>query len=126
MNHYRTGCCASNWPVVRKCVLVSFNTVALYAGFLLIGLVLVKPLGGYMARVFAGQKTWLDPALRPIERFIFALCRIDAHQEMTGKQYALAFVLFSLAGTLVLYAILRLQQFLPFYDPVHLVTPIDT
>jgi Amino acid kinase family/Potassium-transporting ATPase A subunit len=84
MNHYRTGCCASNWPVVRKCVLVSFNTVALYAGFLLIVLVLVKPLGGYMARVFAGQKTWLDPALRPVERFIYALCRIDAHQEMGG------------------------------------------
>ena len=103
---------------------MSFNTVALYASFLLIVLALVKPLGGYMARVFAGQKTWLDPALRPVERAIYALCRIDAEAEMTGKQYALAFVLFSLVGTLVLYTILRLQPFLPFYDPVHLVTPM--
>jgi potassium-transporting ATPase potassium-binding subunit len=100
------------------------SSVALYAGFLLIVLVLVKPLGGYMARVFAGQKTWLDPALRPIERAIYALCRIDAEAEMNGKQYALAFVFFSLAGTLLLYAILRLQAFLPFYDPVHLNTPL--
>ena len=103
---------------------MSFNTVALYASFLLIVLALVKPLGGYMARVFAGQKTWLDPALRPVERFIYTLCGIDAHQQMNGKQYALAFVFFSLAGTLLLYAILRLQAFLPFYNPVHLNTPL--
>ena len=103
---------------------MSFNIVALYAGFLLVVLALVKPLGGYMERVFTGQRTWLDPALRPIERLIYALCRIHPEAEMTGKQYALAFVLFSLAGTLLLYAILRLQAFLPFYDPVHLVTPM--
>src|SRR5712692_7393097 len=77
-----------------------------------------------MARVFSGERTFLDPVLRPVERFIYALCRIDPQQEMSGKQYALAFVLFSLAGTLVLYAILRLQAFLPLYDPVHLVTPL--
>ena len=103
---------------------MSFNTIAFYVAFLLIVLVLVKPVGGYLAHVFAGQKTWLDPALRPVERFIYALCRIDAHQEMTGKQYTLAFLFFSLAGTLLLYAILRLQQFLPFYDPAHLTTPL--
>lgn len=100
------------------------STVALYTVFLLIVLVLVKPLGGYMARVFAGQKTWLDPALRPVERGIYALCRIDAEREMTAREYAIAFVLFSLAGTLLLFAILRLQAFLPFYDPVHLITPL--
>ena len=99
-------------------------TITLYTGFLLIVLVLVKPLGGYMVRVFAGEKTFLDPVLRPVERVIYALCSIDASQEMNGKQYALAFVIFSLAGTLLLYAILRLQQFLPFYDPVHLLTPL--
>jgi potassium-transporting ATPase potassium-binding subunit len=100
------------------------STVALYAGFLLIILVLVKPIGGHLARVFAGERTFLDPALRPVERFIYALCGIDAQQEMDSKQYALAFVFFSLAGTLLLYAILRLQAFLPFYDPVHLITPL--
>ncbi len=103
---------------------MTFSNIAQYAVFLLIVLVLVKPVGGYLARVFAGEKTFLNPLLRPVERSIYALCRIDAEQEMTGKQYALAFVLFSLAGTLLLYAILRLQQFLPFYDPVHLVTPM--
>ena len=103
---------------------MSLTTIALYALFLLIVLVLVKPLGGYMARVFAGQKTWLDPAQRRVERGIYALCSIDAEREMTAKEYAIAFVLFSLAGTLLLFAILRLQQFLPFYDPTHLVTPL--
>jgi potassium-transporting ATPase potassium-binding subunit len=100
------------------------STVTLYVGFLLIIFVLIKPLGGYMARVFAGEKTVLDPLLRPVERFIYALCRIDAQQEMTSKQYAISFVIFSLAGTLLLYALLRLQAFLPWYDPAHLVTPL--
>ena len=103
---------------------MTLSTVALYAGFLLIILVLVKPIGGYLARVFAGERTFLDPALRPVERFIYVLGGIDAQQEMNSKQYALAFVLFSLAGTLLLYAILRLQAFLPFYDPMHLITPL--
>jgi potassium-transporting ATPase potassium-binding subunit len=103
---------------------MSLPSVALYISFLLIVLVLVKPVGGYMARVFAGERTWLDPALRPVERFIYALCGIDAEREMDRRQYTIAFVIFSLAGTLLLFAILRLQQFFPFYDPVHLVTPL--
>ncbi len=103
---------------------MTFSTFALYVGFLFIVLVLVKPLGGYLTRVFSGERTLLDPAFRPVERFIYTLCGIDASQEMDRKQYALAFVIFSLAGTLLLYAILRLQQFLPFYDPVHLLTPL--
>ncbi|QBD78538.1 potassium-transporting ATPase subunit KdpA [Ktedonosporobacter rubrisoli] len=103
---------------------MSLTAIALYTLFLLIILVLVKPLGGYLACVFAGQKTWLDPALRPVERGIYALCRIDAEHEMTAKEYAISFVFFSLAGTLLLYALLRLQQFLPFYDSAHQVTPL--
>ncbi len=103
---------------------MTISSLALYAGFLLIILVLVKPIGGYLTRVFAGERTLFDPVLRPVERGIYALCGIDAQQEMNGKQYALAFVLFSLAGTLLLYAILRLQAFLPFYDTVHLITPL--
>ena len=103
---------------------MTLSSIAQYAFFLLIVLVLVKPVGGYLTRVFAGQKTWLDPALRPVERFIYALCGVDAEREMNGKEYALAFLFFSLAGTLLLYAILRLQQFLPFYDPAHLTTPL--
>jgi potassium-transporting ATPase potassium-binding subunit len=103
---------------------MTISSIALYAVFLLIVILLVKPIGGYLTRVFAGERTFLDPLLRPVERGIYALCSINAQQEMNGKQYALAFVLFSLAGTLLLYAILRLQQFLPFYDPGHLITPL--
>src|SRR5258708_25406676 len=104
-------------------MIMSLPSVALYISFLLIVLVLVKPVGGYLARVFAGERTWLDPALRPVERFIYALCGIDAEQEMIGKEYAIAFGLFSLAGTLPLVAILRLQAFLPLYHPIPLPTP---
>ncbi|HKV00679.1 MAG TPA: potassium-transporting ATPase subunit KdpA [Ktedonobacteraceae bacterium] len=85
---------------------------------------LVKPLGGYMMRVFSGQKTFLDPVFVPVERSIYRLTGIDANRQMDAKHYTLAFVLFSLVGTLVLYAILRLQVFLPWYDHVHLTTPM--
>jgi isopentenyl phosphate kinase len=50
---------------------MTLSSIALYAVFLFIVLVLVKPLGGYLARVFAGERTFFDPALRPVERFIF-------------------------------------------------------
>ncbi|HEY7419733.1 MAG TPA: potassium-transporting ATPase subunit KdpA [Ktedonobacteraceae bacterium] len=103
---------------------MSLNIVALYVVFLLIVLALVKPVGAYLARVFTGQKTWLDPALRPVERLIYALGGVDTRREMNAREYALAFLLFTLAGTLLLYVILRLQQFLPFYDPAHLTTPL--
>jgi potassium-transporting ATPase potassium-binding subunit len=103
---------------------MSLSTLAQDMLFLLIVLALVKPVGAYLTRVFAGQRTILDPLLRPVERFIYALGGINARQEMDRKQYLLAFVLFSLAGTLLLYAILRLQGFLPFYEPVHLTTPM--
>ncbi len=74
---------------------MSLASIVQDACFLLIVLVLVKPVGGYLARVFASERTILDPVLRPVERCIYALCGIDAQQEMNGKQYALAFVLFS-------------------------------
>jgi len=74
---------------------MSLASIAQDACFLLIVLVLVKPVGGYLARVFASERTILDPVLRPVERCIYALCGIDAQQEMNGKQYTLAFVLFS-------------------------------
>ena len=69
----------------------------------------VRPAGTYLARVFTNGSTWLDPVARPIERALYRLARIDAASDMTWTEYATAFVLFGLAGTLVLYAILRLQ-----------------
>jgi len=103
---------------------MNLPNVAQYGLFLLVMTLLVKPLGGYMARVFTGQKTVLDPLCVPVERVIYRLAGIDATQEMNARQYGFAFVLFGLVGTLVLYAILRLQVFLPWYDPVYLTTPI--
>jgi K+-transporting ATPase ATPase A chain len=95
-----------------------------YAVFLVIITLLVKPVGGYLTRVFAGERTWLDFFLRPLERLIYRLTRVDPAAEMNWRQYALAFVLFSLAGTVLLYLILRLQSHLPWYDATYLTTPL--
>src|SRR6266852_3950384 len=103
---------------------MSLPNIAQYGLFLVVVLLLVKPLGGYIMRVFSGQKTFLDPVFVPVERTIYWLTGIDANRQMDTKHYTLAFVLFSLVGTLLLYAILRLQAFLPWYDPVHLTTPM--
>ncbi len=80
-----------------------------YALFLGLVLVLVRPVGLYLHLVFAGERTILDPALRPLERAIYRLTGVDPHQEMAWKQYTTAFLLFSFAGTLLLYAILRIE-----------------
>src|SRR5258708_3876401 len=109
-------------PLNREVVSMSLPNIAQYGLFLVVVLLLVKPLGGYMMRVFSGQKTFLDPVFVPVERTIYRLTGIDANRQMDAKHYTLAFVLFSLVGTLVLYAILRLQAFLPWYDHVHLTT----
>lgn len=63
-----------------------------YALFLLVVTALVKPVGGYLARVFNGEKSFLDPALRPLERIIYKLARVDPEQEMDWKRYAISFI----------------------------------
>ncbi len=95
-----------------------------YALFLLVVAVLVKPVGGYLARVFNGEKTFLDPILRPLERLIYQLARVDPEQEMDWKRYVISFVYFSLVGTLLLYGILRLQHLLPWFFPSYHTTPL--
>jgi K+-transporting ATPase ATPase A chain len=92
--------------------------------FLLVVTLLVRPAGAYLARVFAGERTWLDPVCGPAERLVHRACGVDRTHAMGWAEYARAFVLFGLAGTLVLYALLRLQQFLPWYDAPHLTTPM--
>jgi potassium-transporting ATPase potassium-binding subunit len=71
------------------------------------------PLGLYMARVFAGERTMLDPVMRPIERTIYRLCGIHPEAEETWVEYAVSMLLFSMIGMVVLYAMERLQYFLP-------------
>ncbi len=71
------------------------------------------PLGRFMAAVFARERTWLDPLLRPVERLIYRLTRVDASHEMRWTEYALSMLAFSLVSMLVLYALQRLQAVLP-------------
>jgi K+-transporting ATPase ATPase A chain len=73
----------------------------------------VPLLGGYMARVFRGERTFLDPVAAPLERFTYRLLRIDPARGQDWKAYARSVILFSLAGWLVLFLILRTQTLHP-------------
>jgi K+-transporting ATPase ATPase A chain len=74
---------------------------------------LTRPLGLYMARVFEGEPTLLTPAVRPIERGFYRLCRIDEKAEMGTAGYLFSLFSFSLVGLIWLYALLRTQKWLP-------------
>jgi K+-transporting ATPase ATPase A chain len=104
---------------------VSASNLVQYAVFVAVVAALVKPLGGYMARVFGGKRTFLDPLLCPLERAIYRLPGVEPEQEMNQAEYASAFIVFGLVGTLVLYPILRLQQFLPFFFASYQTTPMS-
>jgi potassium-transporting ATPase potassium-binding subunit len=95
-----------------------------YALFLLIVTALVPPAGAYMARVFEGRHTWLDPALRPVERSIYRLTGVDPTDRMDWRTYAACFVGFTIVGTVLLVVILLIQSVLPFYDASSLTTRI--
>jgi len=82
--------------------------------FFVLLLALVKPLGGYMAGVYSGEKTFLSPVVRPVESFLYRLTGASPDEEMNWKQYTLAVLLFNMAGIVFLYLILRLQHVLPF------------
>ncbi|MFA5909118.1 MAG: potassium-transporting ATPase subunit KdpA [Vicinamibacterales bacterium] len=72
------------------------------------------PLGRFMVRVFARERTWLDPVLRPLERLIYRLTGVNETHEMRWTEYGLAMLAFSVVSMLVLYAMQRLQAVLPF------------
>jgi len=86
-------------------------------------LLLVKPLGGYMYRVFSGDRTFLSPLLVPIERGLYRLAGTSDREEQHWAVYATGMLLFNLAGLLVLYALQRLQGVLP-YNPAGM-TAVD-
>jgi len=104
---------------------MNLHSAVQYLLFLLIVTLCVRPLGGYMKRVFAQERTALDRLCVPLERWIYRLAGVDSSTEMNAAQYATAFIVFSLAGTLFLYAILRLQQFLPWHFPAYQTTPLS-
>jgi potassium-transporting ATPase potassium-binding subunit len=81
--------------------------------FLAAVFMVTPPLGGYIARVFAGERTWLAPVARPVERLVYRLTGVDETREMRWTEYAVSLVLFSVVSMLVLYAMQRLQGFFP-------------
>jgi K+-transporting ATPase ATPase A chain len=81
--------------------------------YIVVLLALAKPLGSYMARVYQGERTFLDFVLKPIERLIYRVSGVREDQEMDWKVYALAMMLFNGIGLLVLYGLQRLQAVLP-------------
>ncbi len=81
--------------------------------FLALILLVTKPLGVFMARVFNRERTFLDPVARPVERLLYRLTGVDENHEMGWMEYAVAMLLFSGSSMLVLYLIQRLQLHLP-------------
>jgi potassium-transporting ATPase potassium-binding subunit len=82
----------------------------------LYGLIIVAitpPLGGYMTRVFIGERTFLSPLLRPVEAAIYRIAGVDLRQEQHAVTYTVAMLLFHAGGFLILYVLMRLQGWLP-------------
>jgi potassium-transporting ATPase potassium-binding subunit len=81
--------------------------------YIVVLLLLVKPLGSYMARVYQGERVFLDLVLGPVERFIYRLSGVKPDEDMNWKTYAIAVMLFNAFGLLAVYALQRLQAILP-------------
>ena len=94
------------------------NGILQLALFLVLVLLLTKPMGAYMAAVFEGRRTWLSPALRPVERFLYRIFGVQEDEDMRWTTYTFAMLMFSVVGGLASYALLRLQGVLPF-NPQH-------
>jgi K+-transporting ATPase ATPase A chain len=91
--------------------IVGWVQIALFS---VIVILIARPFGGYMTRVFAGERTFLTPLLRPVERAVYWCCGVDEKEEQHWLTYAVAMLLFSVVGFLTLYALQRLQWYLPF------------
>lgn len=92
---------------------MTLNGFAQIGLYFLILLALVKPLGWYMARVYEGQSCGLDRVVGPLERLVYRLCGVAETEEMDWKTYGVAMLAFNAMGLVALYALQRLQSFLP-------------
>ena len=81
--------------------------------YVLVLLLLTKPIGAFMAKVFAGERTWMHRILRPLEAVIYKLCGIDETHEQRWTQYAGGVLVFSAVSLVFTYLLLRLQQWFP-------------
>src|SRR5580692_170258 len=82
--------------------------------FAVLVILITKPFGGYLTKVFNGERNILSPVFRPVERGIYWLCGVDESHEQHWVTYAVAMLFFSAAGFVTLYALQRLQAMLPF------------
>jgi potassium-transporting ATPase potassium-binding subunit len=96
---------------------MAWGIVQIVVFLVLLGLI-AKPLGTYMAHVYRGERTFLHPVLRPVERFVYRVCGVDERREMGVRGYAAALIVFNFIVLLFIYAILRLQGHLPL-NPAH-------
>ncbi len=81
--------------------------------YVLVLFLITKPVGIFLTRVFEREKTFIDPALRPVERLIYRLCGVDENKEMRWTEYGTTMLVFSGVSLILLYLIERLQQWLP-------------
>ena len=81
--------------------------------YIIVLLLLVKPLGLYMARIYQGERTFLTPVFAPVERLFYRLAGVKKDDDMDWKSYALTVLLFNLVGLFFLYLLLRIQNYLP-------------
>src|SRR3989449_972567 len=98
----------------QRALCMTSNGLLQITGFFLLVLALTKPMGAFMTHIFEGKRTWLHPALGPLERLIYKLCGIQEDQEQRWTGYAASLLMFSLASLVLTYLIQRLQGFLPF------------
>ena len=82
--------------------------------FCAIVVAIASPLGGYMTRVFNGERTFLSPVLRPVETALYRISGVDDEREQHWLAYTVAMLLFHVGGFLIIYAVMRLQGVLPF------------
>ncbi len=92
---------------------MTMNGILQIIVYLAVLILLAKPLGLFMARVFQRERTFLDPIFGPVERLIYRLAKINPDEEMDWKENAVAMLLFNFVGLIVVYAFQRFQQFLP-------------
>jgi potassium-transporting ATPase potassium-binding subunit len=102
--------------------LIGWMQILLYCAIVV---ALVKPLGGYMTRVFNGERTVLSPALQPVEAVLYRYGGVDATREQHWLTYTVSMLLFHVGGFLILYALMRLQGVLPFNPAEQSAVPAD-
>src|SRR5689334_18640659 len=93
--------------------------------FCAIVVALARPLGGHMARVFNGERTFLSPILRPLESVLYRIGGVDEKREQHWLTYTIAMLLFNALGFVGLYALMRLQAVLPLNPAEQSAVPAD-